>query len=361
MKGIGGLVVVFCLCASAAFSQSQNLTANQIHVTSLQFFDAGYNPPEYGRRFFQTGFSNLRAKYIYWELNLEFPAGNYGTLSVDSYWYRTGEQNSLFHYRNDLTLQPDWSTAYFFHSWGWQQPGNWATGTYQVDFYVQNQKISSGTFEIYDERGMKQKWQVTFGQAEKVEELESNAAYYLANGDNANYQQTLTKLADAYVDRGGSRYLSGDSQGGLQDLNSGINLNSKLPYAFSNRGNIRLQLGDKKGAMADYNMAISLKPDDAGFYDKRGSLLFDEGDQKGGMQDLNQAVLLVPNNPEYYDHRAYMKAFMGDRKGAIEDSQKAAEFYKKNNQEEDYKRVLENLRKLQAQISSGPGVNPRPQ
>jgi hypothetical protein len=56
MNGMGVLVVVFCFCASALFSQSQNLTANQIHVTSLQFFDAGYNPPEYGRRFFQPSF-----------------------------------------------------------------------------------------------------------------------------------------------------------------------------------------------------------------------------------------------------------------------------------------------------------------
>jgi Flp pilus assembly protein TadD len=96
--------------------------------------------------------------------------------------------------------------------------------------------------------------------------------------------------------------------------------------------------------MDDYNMAISPKADDAGFYDKSGSLRFDEGDHEGGLQDLNQAVQLVPGNPDYYDDRAYMKAFMG----AIEDSQKAAELYKKNNQEEDYKRVLENLRKLQA-------------
>jgi hypothetical protein len=118
-------------------------------LTELRFFEAGYNQPARDERVYSRRFAAAEARYISYELNLEFPErDSEAVFEVEAVYYRP-DGSVLSDFVANYHLQPGWTTSWHAKGWGWDEPGNWSTGQYRVELYVEGQQIASDTFEIY--------------------------------------------------------------------------------------------------------------------------------------------------------------------------------------------------------------------
>jgi hypothetical protein len=120
----------------------------QATVTDLFFFEGGTEPPDYGERSYDTRFSRARSRYIYYEINFEYPEpGERVDFAIDSRWYDAA--GDLFNEQSmDAWFEADWTSSAHAAGYGWDKPGKWTAGEYRVELLVSGQPIISGTFEI---------------------------------------------------------------------------------------------------------------------------------------------------------------------------------------------------------------------
>jgi tetratricopeptide (TPR) repeat protein len=124
-------------------------------------------------------------------------------------------------------------------------------------------------------------------------------AFYATNPDVQVelYSQAIRlkpDYADAFNNRGVTRYDKGDLEGALQDYDEVIRLTPNYAIAFNNRGSARYDKGDLDGALKDYNEALRLKPDHAKAFYNRSLVRKAKGDPSGAQQDYDQAIHLDP-------------------------------------------------------------------
>jgi serine/threonine protein kinase len=118
-------------------------------VTELRFFEGGYDMPPRDARQYGTRFAQAEARYIDYELNLEFPApGRPVDFEVMAVYYGP-DGTELDRFSAEYRLEADWTTSWHAKGWGWDDPGKWSTGAHRVELYVDDALIASGTFEIY--------------------------------------------------------------------------------------------------------------------------------------------------------------------------------------------------------------------
>jgi serine/threonine protein kinase len=121
----------------------------QATVTELRFFESSYDMPPRDARQYGTRFAQSEARYIDYELNLEFPApGHPVDFQVTAVYYGP-DGTELDRFSAEYRLEADWTTSWHAKGWGWGDPGKWSTGTHRVELYVDDALIASGTFEIY--------------------------------------------------------------------------------------------------------------------------------------------------------------------------------------------------------------------
>jgi len=118
-------------------------------VTALKFFEGSTNAPPREQRVYANRFDKSKTRYIFWELNLEHPAqGHPVDFSIEAIWYRPN--NSVLRRQTlQTSLEADWTWSYHQWGFGWDKPGNWEVGSYQVDLYVDGKKVASDVFEVY--------------------------------------------------------------------------------------------------------------------------------------------------------------------------------------------------------------------
>jgi serine/threonine protein kinase len=118
-------------------------------VTELRFFESGSGtvPPE--ERQYATRFTGASARYINWELNLEYPApGQRIEFAVDATYFRP-DGSVLAEQSYNPYIEADWTGSNHTFGWGWDEPNNWPVGSYRVDLVVEGDLIASNWFEIY--------------------------------------------------------------------------------------------------------------------------------------------------------------------------------------------------------------------
>jgi hypothetical protein len=128
------------------------ISSIKAQVTSLKFFESGYDMTPHEERVYKNRFAKSDTRYIFWELNLEHPApGRWVNLPLEVFWYRTDTNPITLVKRqvHQTSLQSDWTWSYHNNSYGWDEPGRWEVGSYQIDVFVEGKKVASGTFEIY--------------------------------------------------------------------------------------------------------------------------------------------------------------------------------------------------------------------
>jgi hypothetical protein len=118
-------------------------------VTALNFFEGGNDGVPSGQRIYRTRFSKSEARFIFWELNLEYPApGRRRDFDIGATWYKP-DGSVLTNQTKPAYLESNWTNSYHSYGWGWEEPGNWQPGSYRVELSVQGQRVASGVFEIY--------------------------------------------------------------------------------------------------------------------------------------------------------------------------------------------------------------------
>ena len=118
-------------------------------VEEMKFFESGYDTPELSKRTYQSRIDHRTARYMNWELDLACPAVPARVdFSINAIWYNPN--GTVFANQNMNTYaQPTWTKPVFNFGRGWKEAGNWKVGGYRVELFVNNNRIATGSFEIY--------------------------------------------------------------------------------------------------------------------------------------------------------------------------------------------------------------------
>lgn len=134
----------------ATIDIKRNILPPGAKVTALSFFESGRKPPPKDQRTYDNRFKQSAARFINWELCLEFPEppGRRIDYTVEEVYY--SENDSIVH--KDVVsdfVNPEWTVLCQTHSSGWESAGKWKTGKYKVVLSINGRETASGFFEIY--------------------------------------------------------------------------------------------------------------------------------------------------------------------------------------------------------------------
>jgi hypothetical protein len=121
---------------------------NQVEIDEFRFFNAGEDPNVSAQRDYSHNFGQANARVIYCELDLYHtrPGENKAFVMQAVYYDPDGVVYG------DVVIEPVVEAGRIKSNWvlgyGWDDPGNWDVGTYRVDVYVGEEKITSDSFEI---------------------------------------------------------------------------------------------------------------------------------------------------------------------------------------------------------------------
>ncbi|NEP05163.1 MAG: tetratricopeptide repeat protein [Okeania sp. SIO2G4] len=156
----------------------------------------------------------------------------------------------------------------------------------------------------------------------------------------------------AYCCRGIIRYKQGDNLGAISDFNQALQFNDRDVLAYQNRGAIRSKMGDFKGAIADFDAALKIEPNNSLIYVSRGNTYRDMGAYQEAMKDYEQALKINPNEAKAFYHRGIVYSRLEEMKKAIDDYQNAAKLFGDAEDWNNYKKTLDNLKKIQGTAPS---------
>lgn len=131
-------------------STSGYISAIEANITTLRFFETGWELPEYGKRQYLDTFRRGSTRFISWELNMTHPKHsrriNY---DIDSVWYKP-DGTVFYRGTRNAYVEPNWSSSWQSASCGWANysPTNWPVGVFRVELFVSGQKIATGTFQV---------------------------------------------------------------------------------------------------------------------------------------------------------------------------------------------------------------------
>ncbi|MDY7005242.1 MAG: tetratricopeptide repeat protein [Cyanobacteriota bacterium] len=158
--------------------------------------------------------------------------------------------------------------------------------------------------------------------------------------------------SQAYCCRGIIRYKQGDNLGAISDFNQALQFNDRDILAYQNRGIIRSKMGDFKGAIADFDAAIKFEPNNSLIYVSRGNTYRDMGAYQEAMKDYEEALKINPNEAKAFYHRGIVYSRLEEMKKAIDDYQNAAKLFGDAEDWNNYKKTLDNLKKIQGIVPS---------
>lgn len=158
--------------------------------------------------------------------------------------------------------------------------------------------------------------------------------------------------SQAYCCRGIIRYKQGDSLGAISDFNQALQFNNQDILAYRNRGMIRSQMGDFKGAIADFNAALKIEPNNSLIYVTRGNVYRDMGAVQEAITDYEKALTINPNEAKAFYHRGIVYSRLEEMTKAIDDYQNAAKLFGDAEDWSNYKKTLDNLKKIQTSVPS---------
>lgn len=129
-------------------TSSDSVIIDVAQVTEVLFFESDAGMPPVEEREYATRFAKSTARYINYELNLEYPAPERRIeFVIQALWYDPdGEvfgEGSM-----DGYIDSDWTYSGHASGRGWEEPGKWDVGEYTVELSVGGVLLTSGSFEI---------------------------------------------------------------------------------------------------------------------------------------------------------------------------------------------------------------------
>jgi len=117
-------------------------------VTSLRFYESGSNGLPHDQRVYGNTFPASTTRFIAWELSLKHPhPGVHRDFDISATWLRPDgsvwtQQTCPSH------VEPLWTLSWHDCRWGWNEPGHYMPGTYQVELFVEGKSVAKGRFTI---------------------------------------------------------------------------------------------------------------------------------------------------------------------------------------------------------------------
>jgi tetratricopeptide (TPR) repeat protein len=255
-------------------------------VTALRFFETPYNAPPREQREYAHRFGKGEARFIGWELVLEFPSpGRRLDLPIEQFWYRS-DGSLLARQTSRFSIEANWTWFSPYDSWGWKDRGNWPAGAYRVDLYIGGQKTASGSFKIYA------------APNNAITAYNAGNRFFHAGKYSeaiAYFDQAIRlypEYAEAYNNRCAVYGELGKYDQAIADCTQALRIDPTHAHAYSNRGIGYRKKGQNDQAMADYAKAIALHPNYASAYVNRGNFYYDTGEHAKALADWHKAQAL---------------------------------------------------------------------
>jgi tetratricopeptide (TPR) repeat protein len=121
--------------------------------------------------------------------------------------------------------------------------------------------------------------------------------------------------------RGLTRWLHGDHQGGLEDYSAALEMTPEPARGsiYSSRGSMYLELGRLRQAVDDLSRAVEILPDCSWVYLDRGKALAGLGDYEGAIADFTETYRLESDDGEALFQRGLAWEELGDWRSAVQD------------------------------------------
>lgn len=114
----------------------------------VKFFESDLNMGPRSLKRYGQKFKAASTRALYWELNLAYPApGRRIDFRLDATWYRE-DGSVLVRQTLDTYVEAAWVHSQHLLGWGWEEPGNWAPGTYRLELSVKGNKVAEGFVKI---------------------------------------------------------------------------------------------------------------------------------------------------------------------------------------------------------------------
>lgn len=120
-------------------------------ITEVKFFEGGSDLPAKDQRVYRTSFSRAGTRFVYFELNLQFPKpGVRKDFVIESIWFNQYDKE-IHRASVNTYILGDWNHSWHTRGYGWREASSsgWVAGTHRVDLYVDGVKIASENFNIY--------------------------------------------------------------------------------------------------------------------------------------------------------------------------------------------------------------------
>jgi Tfp pilus assembly protein PilF len=150
--------------------------------------------------------------------------------------------------------------------------------------------------------------------------------------DNSN-----SKDARIYVQRGSARWKKQDFDGALADLTRALELDPKNSDAYNIRGLVKASKHDVEGSVADFNKALELNPRNASALNNLGTVRLDRGETEAAIAYFDRSLEIDPAHVMAFISRGRARSAKGDLKGALADYDRAIELDPKNSSALDYR------------------------
>jgi len=149
-SNIGKLTAMYKNKETIEFLPPLKLSDINGKVTSLLFFESGYNFIPKNQRRYTEKFNESETRYINWELNLEHPEPGEKVSFIITYVYYKPDGTELCRLKELSDIDKDWSNSWKSQGWGNKNPGAvYSKGIYSVKLYMADEEIASGKFEVY--------------------------------------------------------------------------------------------------------------------------------------------------------------------------------------------------------------------
>jgi hypothetical protein len=125
---------------------SAQLAPNEV---ALRFFEEGPGPvTPIARRMYATHFDATRTRYVGVEVQLDHAAPGVVVDYPVSCQYVNPDGSAMGSIEIEFQIQPDWTSSINAHSYGWDDPGEWAPGTYRVVCSGGGRPLAEATFQM---------------------------------------------------------------------------------------------------------------------------------------------------------------------------------------------------------------------
>ena len=121
-------------------------------VYSVKLFeDKAGAPTPFKQRVYKTKFAKTDTRYIVCELRLvhEIPRKHRLNFPLKAV-LKDNSNNMLTDQTTNTYVEPQWKRSHHSIGIGWNDYGKWLIGTYKIELYVGNKKVSEKMFEVFD-------------------------------------------------------------------------------------------------------------------------------------------------------------------------------------------------------------------